>query len=73
MEGWKRITKQRVDGERGWMQLLVMRIDYCLVSGWREGSSRWTNSSRSSAIEGRVNVREINTKNTLNPVIIHSL
>ena len=36
------------------MQLLVMRIDYCLVSGQRGGreggSSHWTNSSRSSAI-----------------------
>jgi len=36
------------------MQLLVMRIDYCLVSGQRDGgeggSSHWTNSSRSSAI-----------------------
>lgn len=48
-----------------------------LLFGFRiegRGSSRWTNSSRSSAIEGGVNVREINTKNTLNPdIIIHSL
>jgi hypothetical protein len=39
-------------GGAGWreMQLPVMRIDYCLVSGRRGGTSRWTNSSRSSAI-----------------------
>jgi hypothetical protein len=59
--------------------LPVMRIDYCLVSGRRGGTSRWTNPSRSLAIvtlwrrvEG-VNGEEINTKNTLNPVIIHLL
>jgi hypothetical protein len=59
------------------MQLLVMRIDYCLVSGKRgevgvaTGQSQVDRLPLLCTVEGSEKVGEISTENTLNRATIH--